>query len=96
MTDERVDEALRRAAELLHKLVPGRGAYEYLAGWAEAVKLLDCWHQELYEQENDGASLGYPGLMHEGMCNSTTQCDPCKPCRAKGSFCDTMLGGDGA
>ena len=84
----RLDEALRRAGE---KALQYEVEDVYLEGWAEAVRLLDCWHQEAYEYST-GSEL-MPPVMHDGICDAACG-DPCKPCRARGSFIKAMLGGD--
>ena len=89
----RLDEALERVQKLQDdapwwaKNDPWLKSVE---GWAGAAKLLDCWHQEAYE-DSDGSEL-MPPVMHDGICDAACG-DPCKPCRARGSFCDAMLGG---
>ena len=92
MTDERVDEALRRAAEHLANPVRWEGdskAREFLEGWAEAAKLLHCWHWDAYE-DSDGSNL-MPPVMHDGICDAACG-DSCKPCKARARFVKAMLG----
>lgn len=59
---------------------------------AVAIKLAEgyegrCWHQELYGERNDGASVMiYPNIMHEGKCGDDTECEPCGACTALAEF----------
>jgi len=90
---ERLPRALARAAELVQEMLnePSRPARpDHLAGWAAAVQLLSCWHQETYEK-SDGSSL-FNYIMHDGVCGTACN-DPCKSCEAITKFCRSMLGG---
>ena len=83
----RLDAALKRAGEKANEW-PQPEYRQAVEGWAEAVKLLDCWHQEAYE-DSDGSSPT-PPVMHDGICDDTCD-DPCKPCKATTKFCNTTL-----
>ena len=83
MTDPRIDEALKRAAEMVAEL-QGMGPVaeaDYLAGWAEAIQA----HAERPESEHDGGCSA-------GISKAPCKCSQRDRTKAVAKFCDTMLG----
>ena len=76
MTDARLDLALRRAAEPVMR-TSLKAAYDLRTGWAEAIRTLEYFHNNLH----GGSSM---------RCSATMGCSA-KPIVA--SFIKAMLGG---
>ena len=81
-TDERLDAALRRAAEPVMR-TSLKAAYDLRAGWAEAIR-----HLTTIEDAEDFDDDDY--IPHLGDC----YVGKCEICKAVTKFIRAMLGGD--
>ena len=80
MTDERIDEALRRVAEILAepygRCCQTEAERAWLAGWAEAIRALSAEHESRK-------------FTQDGECGG----ESCTSCKAFDLFVKAMLGG---
>ena len=90
MTDPRLDEALRRAAETLkgyralgYRYPGDEAAEKNLEGWAAAIQA----HAERPESEHDGGCSA-------GISKAPCKCSQRDRTEAISKFCDSILGTD--